>query len=175
MSNLRNTGAEKPEINVPETETPKKDLSDFKVPRRVKMSSLDRLASSLGDERVGEGDYNRAVLELREKFPTIPEDLTNKRVTIRYYNQDTKKWQNVFLYGDAIAVGRINGKYISIDKIRWEWIWSAETDVWGSSKEQTFILSEFNQWIKKIIENADKCEVKEVGLEPGTRTPIKLY
>ncbi|MBR7036561.1 hypothetical protein IKI14_01465 [bacterium] len=31
-----------------------------------------------------EDDYNKAVSQLRAKFPTIPEDLNNKCVTIRY-------------------------------------------------------------------------------------------
>ena len=174
MSNLTNSGAKSPNTNVPETETPKKDLSDFKVPRRVKMSSLDRLASSLGDERVWEGNYNQAVLELREKFPTIPEDLTNRCVTIRY-KQDNWIYYNIILYSDGLVVPKINGKNISIDKIKGERRWFATSYIRGFQRIERFHLFEFNQWIEKIIENADKCEVKVVELEPGTRTPIKWY
>ena len=57
--------------------------------------------------------YQTALLELREIFPTIPEKLTNKLVTIRYRQEDWR-YQNIFLYNDGIVVDKINRKNISV-------------------------------------------------------------
>lgn len=106
-----------------------------------------------------EDDYNKAVSQLRAKFQTIPEDLNNKCVTIRY-KQDNWVYQNIFLYSDGLVVDKINGKNIVINKIKGERKWSAHSRTKeGLTVIGKFYPYEFAQWINKIIENADKCEI----------------
>ena len=106
-----------------------------------------------------EAEYNQAVSQLREKFPTIPEDLNNKCITIRY-KQYNWVYQNIFLYSDGLVVDKINGKNIAINKIKGERKWLAHSRTKeGLTVIGKFYPYEFAQWINKIIENADKCEI----------------
>ena len=102
--------------------------------------------------------YKTALLNLREKFPTIPEDLTNKSINIRY-QWGSWVYRNIYLYNDWISLPW--EKSLAINKIWGSWNCSASTERenWLIAIE-IFSLLEFNQRIDDIIENADKCEIK---------------
>lgn len=117
-----------------------------------------------------EAEYNQAVSQLRAKFPTIPEDLNNKCVTIRY-KQDNWVYQNIFLYSDGLVVDKINGKNIEINKIKGERSWVASSTQNGMIIIENFYTYELEQWINKIIENADKCEIDVEELDQP-RLPV---
>ena len=107
--------------------------------------------------------YQTVLLNLREKFPKIPEDLTNKSINIRY-QWENWVYRNIYLYNDWIALPW--KKSLAVNKIWKLWSSSAETEKenWFLVME-SFSLSEFNQRIDDIIKNADKCEIKIEDLD----------
>ena len=126
--------------------------------------TITNLVENLANKPHHKSVYDQQLSRLKSTFPDIPEDLTNKKVMIRY-KQDNWRFPNVFLYSDHLVVGSIDGKNISIRNIKWKCEWSAS---FYSSTERglleksdaKFIPSGFRQGIKKIIKNADKCEIK---------------
>ena len=107
--------------------------------------------------------YQTVLLDLREKFPTIPEDLTNKGINIRY-KWENWVYRNIYLYNDWIVLPW--EKLISVNKIWESWNCSARTkrENWLTAIEN-FNFLEFYQRINDIIENADKCEIKIEDLD----------
>ena len=53
-------------------------------PNDTRKRSNDIIKTKESDNAELELQYQTALLDLREKFPTIPEDLTNKSINIRY-------------------------------------------------------------------------------------------
>ena len=130
----------------------KKELWDLK-------SSQSRLEKGKLSLEKGESLFEGIKAKLHDAFPTIPEDLNNKCVTIGY-EQDNWVNQNIFLYSDGLVVDKINGKKISINKIKGQRKGLAHSRTKkGLAVIEKFYPYEFAQWINKIIENADKCEI----------------
>ena len=138
-------------------------------PNDTRKRSNDIIKTKESDNAELELQYQTALLDLREKFPTIPEDLTNKSINIRY-KWENWVYRNIYLYNDWIALPW--EKSLAINKIWESWNSSAYSREKWLIWAENFSFSEFNQRIDDIIKNADKCEIEIKDLD-RPRIPTK--
>lgn len=141
MSDLENP------VKSPETEEIEKIRERLKGLRE----KLNQIPNPESNRKI----YNEGLQRLYETFSNIPEDLTNKRVNIRYMQDD--ELYVVSLSSNWISIKVQNGKVLKFSKDGTRSISLPHNRRW-IQLHPTY--SELKEWINKIIENADKCEVK---------------
>jgi len=115
------------------------------------------LENSLNNIENPEQFYYNTLDKLRNAFPNIPEDLTNKNIWIRYENSN---WKILYIsiHPNGINITKWNEGF-SITK-------ESENVTRSTRKDDDYYVYEkadsntFNKYIDEIINNKDKCEIK---------------
>ena len=144
-------------------ESPRK--SEFRVlpAHSLRLATLKNLSEDLLSSKEKSAKYKAIYFDANNKpcwlFPSIPKDLKNKSVNIRYKQWDWR-YHNVYLYEDWIKTFSEDGKQdFEIDKIKDSWNAHSTGRERGLCTIEPFDSYSFYDWIYRIINNADKCEI----------------